>query len=67
MIIIEAVIEGTDKSDVGLMFDLLMMAYTNKGKERTHEEWAYLIHAAGYSRYSITPIQAIQSIIQCFP
>lgn len=67
VIIIEAVIEGTEKSDVGLMFDLLMMAYTNKGKERTHEEWAYLIHAAGYSRYIVTSIQAIQSIIQCFP
>ncbi|CAK9316032.1 unnamed protein product [Citrullus colocynthis] len=71
VIIIEAIIEEEGEknklSDVGLMFDLVMMAHTNKGKERTLKEWAFVIHSAGFTRYTITPIQAIQSLIQCFP
>lgn len=75
MIIIEAIIIEAEKgekmkkklSDVGLMFDLVMMAHTNKGRERTAEEWAFLIHQAGFTRHTITPLQAIQSLIQCFP
>lgn len=74
VIIIEAIIEaekGEKKnkklSDVGLMFDLVMMAHTNRGKERTAQEWAFLIHQAGFTTHTITPIQAIQSLIQCFP
>ncbi|KAA0040349.1 (RS)-norcoclaurine 6-O-methyltransferase-like [Cucumis melo var. makuwa] len=75
VIIIEAIIIEAEKgekmkkklSDVGLMFDLVMMAHTNKGRERTAEEWAFLIHQAGFTRHTITPLQAIQSLIQCFP
>ncbi|XP_038887354.1 acetylserotonin O-methyltransferase-like isoform X1 [Benincasa hispida] len=71
VIIVEAIIEEKSEnkkvSDVGLMFDLVMMAHTNKGKERTIEEWAFVINAAGFTRYTITPIQPIQSLIQCFP
>lgn len=71
VIIIEAIIEEKGEknklSDVRLMSDLAMMAHTNKGKERTTEEWAFVIHSAGFTRYTITPIQAIQSLIQCFP
>lgn len=69
VIIIEAVIDEKEDnfSDIRLMLDLVMMAHTKKGKERTREEWTYIINAVGFSRYTITPIQAIQSVIQCFP
>ncbi|XP_022136086.1 3'-hydroxy-N-methyl-(S)-coclaurine 4'-O-methyltransferase 2-like [Momordica charantia] len=69
VIIVETVIDGNEEknlSDVGLMLDMVMMAQTNKGKERTCEEWAFVLHESGFSRYTITPIRAIQSVIQAF-
>ncbi|XP_022135680.1 (R,S)-reticuline 7-O-methyltransferase-like [Momordica charantia] len=69
VIIVDTVInekEENNLSDVGLMLDMVMMAHTNKGKERTCKEWAYVLHQAGFSRYTITPIRAVQSIIQGF-
>ncbi|KAG6589030.1 Acetylserotonin O-methyltransferase, partial [Cucurbita argyrosperma subsp. sororia] len=70
VIIVDAVIdekEETEQSDVGLMLDLVMMAHTSTGKERTRKEWEYVINAAGFSRFTVTRIQAIQSVIECFP
>ncbi|XP_023554121.1 xanthohumol 4'-O-methyltransferase-like [Cucurbita pepo subsp. pepo] len=70
VIIVEAVLEGKQEnnlSDVGLMLDMVMMAHTNDGKERTAKEWAYVLHQAGFTRHTITPIRALQSVIQAFP
>ncbi|CAI0468955.1 unnamed protein product [Linum tenue] len=52
---------------VRLMFDMVMMAHTNSGKERTLKEWEYVLNQAGFSRFSVTPIKAVQSVIQAFP
>ncbi|KAM1137084.1 hypothetical protein ACFX2B_034722 [Malus domestica] len=71
VIIIEAVIEdGKEENklaDVRLMLGMVMLAHTNTGKERTLKEWGYVLGEAGFSRYTITPIHAVQSMIQAFP
>ncbi|ONH92375.1 hypothetical protein PRUPE_8G171000 [Prunus persica] len=73
VIIVEAVIEeDNEKQDkkltnVRLMLDMVMMAHTNTGKERTMKEWGYVLGEAGFSRHTITPIHAVQSVIQAFP
>ncbi|XP_048337575.2 acetylserotonin O-methyltransferase [Ziziphus jujuba] len=72
VIIVEAVIEEEDEkkdklSDVRLMLDMVMMAHTSTGKERTLKEWEYVLGQVGFSRRTIRPIDAVQSIIEAFP
>ncbi|KAJ4964735.1 hypothetical protein NE237_016584 [Protea cynaroides] len=70
VIIVEAVIKEEKEykyKGVGLMLDMVMMAHTNNGKERTQEEWVHILDKAGFSRYTFTPIPAVQSIIQAYP
>ncbi|OIT27800.1 PREDICTED: (RS)-norcoclaurine 6-O-methyltransferase-like [Nicotiana attenuata] len=73
VIIVEAVIGKGDErkeddklKDVGLMLDMVMMAHTSNGKERTAKEWAYVLSAAGFSRHTINHIDAVQSVIQAY-
>ena len=71
VIIVEAVIdEGKEEKylkDVGLMLDMVMMAHTNIGKERTLKEWEYVIKEAGFTTFTIKTIRAVQSVIMAFP
>uniref|UniRef100_A0A5B7ANX0 Putative RS-norcoclaurine 6-O-methyltransferase n=1 Tax=Davidia involucrata TaxID=16924 RepID=A0A5B7ANX0_DAVIN len=70
VIIVEAVVEeeeGDKLKYVRLMLDMVMMAHTNKGKERTLKEWAYVLSEAGFSRHTVKRIQAVQSIIEAYP
>ncbi|GLT86034.1 hypothetical protein SLE2022_041970 [Rubroshorea leprosula] len=72
VIIAEAVIgeerEEDDKLDfVRLMLDMVMMAHTSKGKERTLKEWDYVLTKAGFRRYNIRHIRAASSLIEAFP
>ncbi|XP_038694590.1 acetylserotonin O-methyltransferase-like [Tripterygium wilfordii] len=70
VIIVEAVIkeEGGDKLEgARLMLDMAMMAHTTQGKERTLKEWDYVLKEAGFSKYNINPIRALQSVIEAFP
>ncbi|XP_060168682.1 acetylserotonin O-methyltransferase-like [Lycium barbarum] len=72
VIIVEAVLEekrGNDKSikDVGFMLDMMLMAHTANGKERTAKEWAHIFTAAGFSRHSIVDLPAIASVIVAYP
>ncbi|KAF8043269.1 hypothetical protein BT93_A1571 [Corymbia citriodora subsp. variegata] len=53
--------------DVGMTFDLLMMAHVSGGKERTEAEWKELLERGGFPRYNIIKIQALPSIIEAFP
>ncbi|KAL3754649.1 hypothetical protein ACJRO7_001839 [Eucalyptus globulus] len=53
--------------DVGVTFDLLMMAHQSGGKERTESEWKVLLEQGGFPRYSIIKIQSLPSIIEAFP
>lgn len=71
VIIIDFVIDEKEENqlvlDVILTLDMLMMAHTQNGKERTTEEWALVLNKAGFSQYTITPmIGAASSIIQAF-
>ncbi|KAK7317169.1 hypothetical protein RJT34_01165 [Clitoria ternatea] len=76
VIIVEAVIEEGETGkherepdglrDVGLMLDMVMMAHTNYGKERTLREWEYVIKMAGFSAYTVKSIHAVQSVIIAF-
>jgi hypothetical protein len=70
VIIVEAVIEEAqvDKlTDVRLALDMIMMAHTTTGKERTFKEWGFLLSEAGFRRYTVKPIRAVQSVIEAFP
>ncbi|OMO50227.1 O-methyltransferase, family 2 [Corchorus olitorius] len=70
VIIVEAVHDEAkdDKLDfVMLMLDMVMMAHTNKGKERTFKEWKYVLGEAGFSRINVKPIHAVQSVIEAYP
>ncbi|KAM1031365.1 hypothetical protein ACFX2C_035165 [Malus domestica] len=73
VIIVEAVIDEKDEKanlklkKARLMLDMVMIARTGTGKERTMEEWEYVLGEAGFSRHTITPIHTIQSVIQAFP
>lgn len=53
--------------DVGVTFDLLMMAHQSGGKERTESEWKVLLEQGGFPRHNIIKIQALPSIIEAFP
>lgn len=70
VIIVEAVIEEdtNDKfEDARLMLDMVMMAHTTNGKERTFKEWSCLLNNAGFSHFNVNPIQAVQSVIEAYP
>jgi hypothetical protein len=65
VIIVEAVIEEEEggKRDVGLMLDMVMMAHTTIGKERTLQEWDYVIKMAGFKAFTVISINAVQCVI----
>ncbi|CAL5373377.1 unnamed protein product [Camellia sinensis] len=70
MIIIDVVLnpEGDGMFDnTGLVFDLLMIAHSSGGKERTELEWKKVLEEGDFSRYNIIKIAAFPSIIQAFP
>ena len=70
VIIVDAVIDvrgGAKLKDVGLMLDMVMLTHTNMGKERTAEEWAYVLSKAGFSSHTIKNIEAVSSVIVAFP
>ncbi|WCJ18044.1 O-methyltransferase family protein [Euphorbia peplus] len=71
VIIIDAVLSEEKTDDefetARLLLDMVMMAHTNTGKERTSKEWDFVIQKAGFSSHSITSIASVQSLIQCFP
>jgi hypothetical protein len=70
VIIVEVVLEkdGNDLFDETRMaLDLLMMAHSTGGKERTELEWKKLLEEAGFGRYKIIKIPTIPSIIEAYP
>ncbi|PON61534.1 O-methyltransferase COMT-type [Trema orientale] len=73
---VECVIENNEQQpkeeelklkDVGLFLDMVMIAHTNSGKERTLEEWAYVLGHAGFIRHTVRSINAVSSVIEAFP
>ncbi|KAI3837197.1 hypothetical protein MKX03_010762 [Papaver bracteatum] len=70
VIIVDCVLrpDGDNSFDkAGLAFDLVMMAQTSGGKERTEVEWKTLLNNTGFPRYNIIQIPTSSSIIEAFP
>ncbi|XP_038692610.1 acetylserotonin O-methyltransferase-like [Tripterygium wilfordii] len=69
-IIVEAVIDEKQEGKLEklrLVLDITMMTHTNKGKERSLEQWEYILKEAGFSRHIIKQIPVMQSVIVAFP
>ncbi|KAI3966872.1 hypothetical protein MKW92_017328 [Papaver armeniacum] len=70
VIIVEFVLrpEGNGLFDkTGLILDMVMLAHTSGGKERTEIEWKMLLTNAGFPRYNIIQTPACPCIIEAFP
>ncbi|KAL8228345.1 hypothetical protein R6Q57_015929 [Mikania cordata] len=70
VIVVDAIVgreEDHEFKGVGLMLDMVMIAHTSQGKERTSEEWSYVFQEAGFTRHTIKHIRAYQSIIEVYP
>ncbi|KAH1040468.1 hypothetical protein J1N35_042211 [Gossypium stocksii] len=70
VIIVEAVLEANkdyELSFVELMLDMALMAGTRKGKERTLNEWSYVLQQSGFTRSNVKPIREVQSVIEAYP
>ncbi|THG01200.1 hypothetical protein TEA_018434 [Camellia sinensis var. sinensis] len=52
--------------DTRLVFDLLMIAHSSGGKERTELEWKKVLEEGGFPRYNVIKIAAFPSIIEAF-
>ncbi|KAK6919534.1 O-methyltransferase domain [Dillenia turbinata] len=70
IIIVEAVLRPDGDGpfdDTNLALDLVMLAQTRGGKERTEGEWKKLLEEGGFPHYNIIQIPTLQSIIEAFP
>ncbi|KAL7587074.1 hypothetical protein Lser_V15G40113 [Lactuca serriola] len=70
VILLEAIVgleENHEYNDVVLMIDMVMMAHTSTGKERTLREWSYVFNEAGFTRYTIKQIRSYHSVIEVYP
>lgn len=56
-----------DPNFTGLACDLIMLAQSSGGKERTEEEWKKIVFEAGFGRYNIISIPALPTVIEVFP
>ena len=56
-----------DPNFTGLACDLIMLAQTSGGKERTEEEWKKILFEAEFGSYNIFSIPALQSVIEVLP
>ncbi|KAL0412361.1 UNVERIFIED_CONTAM: Acetylserotonin O-methyltransferase [Sesamum radiatum] len=70
VMIVEAVIDEGEEDkyvDVRLALDMVMLAHTEKGKERTIKEWEYVVKAAGFTRFTVKHVQTVLSVIEAYP
>ena len=70
IIIADAVLEPEGSGlfdDTALVFDLVMVAHTTGGKERTEKEWKKILEEGGFPRYKIIRLPALTSIIEAYP
>ncbi|KAL8486720.1 hypothetical protein ACS0TY_023424 [Phlomoides rotata] len=69
VMIVDAILEGEGEEYAGgrLLLDMVMMAVTVQGKERTYKEWTHLLKEAGFSRHTVKNIGTIESVIEAYP
>ncbi|KAL6197207.1 hypothetical protein ACLB2K_032819 [Fragaria x ananassa] len=70
VIIIDIVInkerDEHESTEAKFFFDMLMMVLVT-GRERSEKEWEKLFLEAGFSKYKITPIFGLRSLIEIYP
>ncbi|XP_058072328.1 (RS)-norcoclaurine 6-O-methyltransferase-like [Magnolia sinica] len=69
VIVVDIIIGVDDLQElehVRLATDMIMLAKTG-GKERNEKEWRRLLSDAGFNQCKITPIKALQSVIEARP
>lgn len=71
VIVIDMVMEDQsiekDSTETKLCCDMLMMSLFSVAKERSIKEWNKLFLEAGFSRYKITSILGLRSLIELYP
>ena len=70
VIIVDIILEKDNNDlfdETHIVIDLLMMALTSGGKERTELEWKKLLEEGGFPRYKIIKIPTVSSIIEAYP
>lgn len=71
VIIIDAVIDEDGEEDefagARLGLDVTMMAVMFEGKERTYREWAHILKEAGFRKFVVKNIKALESLIEAYP
>ncbi|KAM6549210.1 hypothetical protein CsatB_020886 [Cannabis sativa] len=77
VIIVESVLEEESNNnnnnnnevfgDTALVLDLVMVAHTTGGKERTQKQWKTILEQGGFPRYNFIKIKALPSIIEAYP
>lgn len=70
VIIVDIILEKDNNDlfdETRIVFDLLTMAHTCRGKERTELEWKKLLEEGGFPRYKIIKIPTMPSIIEAYP
>ncbi|XP_059440551.1 trans-resveratrol di-O-methyltransferase-like [Corylus avellana] len=65
-IVINDIKDEHEITEAKLFFDVLMMALVT-GRERCEKEWEKLFLEAGFSRYKITPMFGLRSLIEVYP
>ncbi|XWS68609.1 hypothetical protein CRYUN_Cryun04dG0105100 [Craigia yunnanensis] len=70
VILVECIVQPDGNGlfdDLSLIFDLLMLAHSSGGKERTKLEWKTILKEGGFPRYKIINIPAFLSIMEAYP
>ncbi|KAM3730337.1 hypothetical protein ACB098_12G079700 [Castanea mollissima] len=70
VIIIDIILEKDNNDlfdETRIVFDLLMVALTSGGKERTELEWKKLLEERGFPCYKIIKIPTMPSMIEAYP
>lgn len=70
VIVIDMVVENNKReagsTETQLFFDMLMMVMVT-GKERNKNEWSKLFSDAGFSKFKISPVLGLRSLIEVYP
>ncbi|XP_042058518.1 acetylserotonin O-methyltransferase-like [Salvia splendens] len=71
VIIVDAILDedggGDEFTGARLGLDVTMMAVTFEGKERTYDEWAYILNEAGFRKHVVKNIKALEFVIEAYP
>ncbi|PHT51739.1 (R,S)-reticuline 7-O-methyltransferase [Capsicum baccatum] len=70
VIIVDAVLKSESEDlfdNIKFILDMVMIAHSSGGKERSEDEWNKLLKEAGFPRYNIIDIPSWPSIIEAYP